>query len=317
MNIFFRGLLISAVLLSGCAFSPANTTPPSPTIVTSFSILADITSRIVGDTMPVVSIVAADNDTHAFEPSPADAARVADATVIVTLGLEFEGWFDDIYTASGSTAPVFVASTPLTPLPAQDHADETHADETHADENESHGEFDPHVWQDVSNVSTMVGYLATELSTQFPEHARTFARNAAEYQAELAALDQEIIALSQEIPAERRLLITNHDTFGYFAARYGYTVVDSVLGSVSTEGGDPGATQIAALAEVVQRLGIRTIFVENTSNTQISENLAKEVGITLAPPLYTDALGGADSSGATYVAMMRYNIQTIHSALMP
>ena len=163
----------------------------------------------------------------------------------------------------------------------------------------------------------MVGYLAGELSKQFPEHASTFTRNAEQYQAELASLDQEIMTLSQEIPADRRLLITNHDTFSYFAARYGYTIVDSVLGSVSTEGGDPGATQIAALADTVQRLGIRTIFVENTSNTQISENLANEAGITLAPPLYTDALGAPGSNGATYVAMMRYNIQTIHTALMP
>jgi ABC-type Zn uptake system ZnuABC Zn-binding protein ZnuA len=242
---------------------------------------------------------------------------VADATVVVTLGLEFEGWFDDMYAASGSTAPVIVASTPLTPLPADDHEAEAHSDEGHAEDEAGHGEYDPHVWQDVSNVSSMVAYLATELSAQFPEHASTFARNAAQYQAELTALDQEIMALSQEIPAERRLLITNHDTFGYFAARYGYTIVDSVLGSVTTEGGDPGATQIAALADSVQKLGIRTIFVENTSNTQISENLATEAGITLAPPLYTDALGNADSSGATYVAMMRYNIQTIHTALMP
>jgi len=314
MHIVIRGLILGALLLNSCTGAPSTNTPIAPTIVTSFSILADITAQIVGDTMPVASIVAADNDTHAFEPSPADVARVADAAVVVTLGLEFEGWMDDMYAASGSKAPIIIASTPLTPLPADDHGVET---DVHAEEEAGHGEYDPHVWQDVSNVSAMVAYLTTELSAQFPEHAPTFASNAAQYQAELAALDQEIMTLSQEIPAERRLLITNHDTFGYFAARYGYTIVDSVLGSVTTEGGDPGATQIATLADSVQKLGIRTIFVENTSNTQISENLANEAGITLAPPLYTDALGGPESNGATYVAMMRYNIQTIHTALMP
>ncbi len=317
MHKHWIGLLLIIWGLTAC--TTRSDIPTEPSIMVTFSVLGDITTNIVGDAVPVAVLVAADNDPHVFEPSPADIARLANASTVIELGLEFEPWFDDLYAASGSNAPRIVASTPITPLDAADHADETHADETHADETHAdehaHGEYDPHVWQDVQQVMMMVTYLTDELAQQYPEHAEAFRQNSQGYLNQLVALDSEIRERTAAIPEEQRILVTNHDSFGYFAAGYGYTVLDSILGTMSTEGGDPSAAQIAQLADRLREVGVPSIFVENTNNTQIAENLAREAGITIAPALYTDALGAADTPGSTYIGMMRYNMDVIATAL--
>ncbi|MFN5060246.1 MAG: metal ABC transporter substrate-binding protein, partial [Chloroflexota bacterium] len=174
-------LSMLALSLSSCT-SSTNTTPSeatqapttpqsgSYTIIASTSILADITQQIVGDTAIVKSLVGAESDAHVYEPSPADGVEVANASALIAIGLEFEPWFEELYAASGSTAPYIIASADISPLPANKHADahagesadahagesaDAHAGESadaHAGESadaHAHGEFDPHVWQDV------------------------------------------------------------------------------------------------------------------------------------------------------------------------
>jgi ABC-type Zn uptake system ZnuABC Zn-binding protein ZnuA len=116
-----------------------------------------------------------------------------------------------------------------------------------------------------------------------------------------------------EIPEARRVLITTHETFAYFGARYGFKV-DSALG-VTTEAADPSAGEIAELIERVKASGVPAIFADNVSNPRLMEQIAREAGVKLAPPLFTDALGEKGSEGETYVKMMRYNLRTIVEAL--
>ncbi|MFN9115676.1 MAG: metal ABC transporter substrate-binding protein, partial [Bacteroidota bacterium] len=200
----------------------------------------------------------------------------------------------------------------ISPLPANKHAD-AHAGESA--EAHDHGEFDPHVWQDVQHVIVMVKHITTELSAIMPEHANTLQANADSYIATLSALDNEIAAQIEQIPAERRILVTNHDTMSYFATRYGLTIVGTVLGSVTTESGDPGANQIVELVATIKASGAPAIFIEAFGNDDIVETIAREAGVVVAPALYTDALGKTGSAGQTYVDMMRYNSQTIYQAL--
>jgi ABC-type Zn uptake system ZnuABC Zn-binding protein ZnuA len=290
--------------------------------------VADITKQIVGDTATVTSLVGAESDAHVYEPSPADGVQVANATALIAIGLEFEPWFEDLYAASGSTAPYIVASADVTPLPANTavdtHADvsaDAHADvsaDAHADvsaDAHAHGEFDPHVWQDVTNVASMVEHITAELAVIMPEHATTLQANAAMYIETLNALDSEIAAQMAQIPAERRVLVTNHDTMSYFAARYGLELVGTVLGSVTTESGDPGASEIVELVATIKTTGAPAIFIESFGNDDVVETIAREAGVIVAPALYTDALGKTGSAGQTYVDMMRYNSQTIYQAL--
>jgi ABC-type Zn uptake system ZnuABC Zn-binding protein ZnuA len=285
-----------------------------------------------------------------YEPSPRDSVALAEADLLVENGLEFEEWIEALYSASGSQATRVVASSTIGSLlegeghsdeehageehadeehadeghsdeehadeehADEEHADEEHADEEHADEEHSHGEYDPHVWHDPTNVMAMVTVIRDALVAADAANAELYTANAEAYMAELAELDAFIEAQVAELPAERRKLVTTHDTFGYFANRYGFEVIGTALGS-STEAADPAAGAIAELVEAIRSAGVPAIFTENVSNMQLMETIANEAGVRLAPELYTDALGEPGSSGATYLEMMRYNVTTIVEAL--
>jgi zinc/manganese transport system substrate-binding protein/manganese/iron transport system substrate-binding protein len=117
-----------------------------------------------------------------------------------------------------------------------------------------------------------------------------------------------------QIPSERRKLITNHDTWGYFAERYGFAIVGTVFAGVSTEQ-EPSAQEIAALVERIRAENVPAVFTENTVNTRLAEQIAAEAGVQVVTDLYTDALGEAGSAGDTYIKMMRHNVAQIVAAL--
>ena len=282
-------------LLTGCG-SSAPATPSTPTIITTFSVLADMTQQIAGDTATVTSLVPVNGDAHVFEPTPANGVALVNATVVIELGVGFEPWFADLYAASGSKATQITASTGVTPLMAGD-------------------ETDPHIWHDVANAIIMAQNIRDGLITAMPNKKETLTANAAAYIAQLEALDNEIQAQIATLPAAQRKLVTSHDTFGYFAARYGFEIVGTGLGSVTTESSDLDAASIVALVNDIKASGVQAIFVENMSNTKVMEQIAQEAGVTIAPALYTDALGEANSSGATYIEMIRYNVRTMVTAL--
>ncbi|MFQ3662692.1 MAG: zinc ABC transporter substrate-binding protein [Chloroflexaceae bacterium] len=177
-----------------------------------------------------------------------------------------------------------------------------------------HGEYDPHVWQDPNNARLIVESIRDALVAADPANATTYEANAASYLAELNELDAYIAQEVAQLPEERRKLVTNHDTLGYFAYRYGFTIVGTALG-VTTEQADPSAGEIARLVEDIRASGVPAIFVENVSNPALMETIAREAGVTLAPSLFTDALGKPGSAGETYLSMMRYNVRTIVAAL--
>jgi zinc/manganese transport system substrate-binding protein len=282
-------------LLTGCG-SSAPATTSTPTIITTFSVLADMTQQIAGDTATVTSLVPLNGDAHVFEPTPASGVALVNAIAVIELGVGFEPWFADLYGSSGSKATQITASTGVTPLMAGD-------------------ETDPHIWHDVANAIIMAQNIRDGLVTAMPSKKETLTANAAAYIAQLEALDNEIQAQIATLPAAQRKLVTSHDTFGYFAARYGFEVVGTGLGSVTTESSDPDAASIVALVNDIKASGVQAIFVENMSSTKVMEQIAQEAGVTIAPALYTDALGEANSSGATYIEMIRYNVRTIVTAL--
>ena len=137
---------------------------------------------------------------------------------------------------------------------------------------------------------------------------------AADYVAELEALDAEVEALVGTLADEQRVLITNHDVFGYFADRYDFEVVGTVIPSGSTLDGT-SAEALAELVEVIEAEGVSAIFGDVTASTELAETLADEVGEIAIVELFSEALGGADSEAATYVAMVRTNAERIVGAL--
>jgi zinc/manganese transport system substrate-binding protein len=307
-------------------------------VVVTYSILGDLVQNVAGDAADITVLVGADSDTHTYEPSPQDAVRVSEADLIFENGLEFETWFDELYEASGSSAPRVAVSDGIALLAfegeehegeehegeehegeeheGEEHEGEEHEGEEHEGEehDHEHGEFDPHVWHDPNNAIIMVENIRAALAAADPANEATYNANAAAYTEQLVALDAYITEQVARVPAENRILFTSHDTFGYFGARYGFGI-DSALESYSTESSDPSAAALAALITEIQEAGVPAIFAENVANSDIMQQIADNAGVVLASTLYTDALGAADSPGATYLAMMRYNVDTIVSAL--
>ncbi len=163
----------------------------------------------------------------------------------------------------------------------------------------------------------MVGVIRDRLCEIDPGHADKYRANAAAYLAKLDALHAWVGREVATLPPARRVLVTSHDTFGYFADRYGFTVAGTALASFSTEASDPSAAAFARLVESVQAAKVPAIFAENVQNPKLMQRLAAEAGVKLAPPLFTDALGKPGSGGDTYEAMTRHNVTTIVAALKP
>lgn len=307
-------LLFSLLVLTGCQRSGPTPNPTGkPVVVATFSVLGDMTRNIGGEHIDVLTLVGPDGDAHTFQPTPQDIASVGNAAAVVEIGAKFEtAWFDGAYKASRSSAKRVSVSDGLKLLEGACHhgpGEEVDPDHTH--------ELDPHIWHEVNNALHMVERIRDALCELDPSHADDYRANATRYSAELRTLDSWIVAKVKELPEERRKLVTSHDTFGYFAKRYGFRVVGSVLPSFSTEAADPSAAEFAQLVKRVQAQKIPAIFCESSHNPKLAERLASAAGVKIAPPLYTDALGPVGSPGGTYLQMMRYNVTTMVDALKP
>ena len=304
----------------------AGATPPGTAgrlkVVATFSILGDLVANVGGDRVALRTLVGPGGDAHTFEPSPEDGVALAEAALIFENGLGFEPWLDKLYTASGSRARRVVVTEKIAPLPVGPGDEHAHAEEqAHNGEASGehgageHGEFDPHVWHDVANAMLMVETIRDALVQADPANADVYRTNAETYLAELKELDAFIVEQTQALPQARRKLVTSHDTFAYFARRYGFEIVGTALGAATTETADPSAGELARLVEEIRAAGVPVIFAENVHNPGVMERIAAEAGVKLGPMLYTDALGEPGSDGETYLKLMRYNVTTLVTAL--
>ncbi len=332
--------LLLAVLAAACGSSAPNprTTAgrsdaeaagETPSVVATFSVLGDLVRAVAGEEVELTVLVGPGEDAHTFEPSPTDNQKLVEADLVFENGLEFETWLDDLYESSGSDAPRIIVTQGMENLisvgehEGEEHAEEgaTHeAEEEHAEEEdhkgEEHGlgEYDPHVWHNVDNAIYIVEQIRDSLAETDPNNAATYRSNAGRYIAELRELDEYVVEQVATLPQEQRKLVTTHDTFAYFARRYGFEIVDTALG-ITTEESEPSAAEVAQLIGEIRAADVPALFTENVSNSGVMEQVAQETGATVAPPLYTDALGELGSEGATYIDMERYNVRTIVDAL--
>ncbi len=288
-----------SILLTAC-----NTTLNQPAgnklqVVATFSVLGDLVQNVGGNAVEVKTLVGPGMDTHTFEPSPADSKALAEAVLLFENGLGFEPWLGDVYAASGSNAKRVAITAGITPLKAEEA---------------EHGEFDPHVWHSVANTIQMVENIREALIQADRANAAIYQSNAEAYLAQLQTLDNWIFNEVKKLPEARRKLVTTHDTFGYFAERYGFEIVGAVL-PATTEGASPSAQEIAALVEKVNAASVPAVFAENVSSNTLLRQIADEAGVAVVAALYTDALGPAGSAGGTYLEMMRFNVTTIVAEL--
>ncbi|MBI3360700.1 MAG: metal ABC transporter substrate-binding protein [Chloroflexi bacterium] len=293
-------LVVLSLLLTACSASPPATPDGRLKVVATFSVIGDFARVVGGDQIELTTLVGAGRDTHTFDPNPTDGVALARASLILENGLGFETWLDDLYASSGSRGSRIVVTKGIEPRMATAGGGAQAAD--------------PHVWHAVANAIQMIGNIRDALGKADPAHAQTYQANAEAYVAQLQELDAWVFAEVNALPEGRRKLVTTHDTFGYFAQRYGFKIVGTVL-PASTEGASPSAQQVAALVEAVKAQGVPAVFAENVSSNAILQQVANEAGVKIVGSLYTDALGPPGSDGETYLKMMRRNVTTIVAAL--
>jgi zinc/manganese transport system substrate-binding protein len=296
-------------LLLGLLFTwiaPANAKPLE--VVASFSILGDMTERVGGEDIRLTVLIGPDGDAHGFEPTPADARRLAAADIILANGLGFEPWLKRLAQSSGAKAPIIEVSKSVKPLPLK-HAGHGHS---HGHKHNHDSGVDPHAWQNARNAVVYVSNIAEALAKADPANAAAYRSRAKAYEAELRLLDADIRQSLDTIPQARRRVITSHDAFGYFGSAYGVTFL-APLGT-STEA-QASAKGVARLIEQIRREKIRTLFVENISDPRLIEQIARETGARIGGQLYSDALSGTQGPASTYIGMMRHNTRLLTGAM--
>jgi ABC-type Zn uptake system ZnuABC Zn-binding protein ZnuA len=293
-------------------------------VVATTSIIGDIVGRIGGDAIELVTLMGPGVDPHSYQPSAAELTAVADAHLIFINGWDLEeGLIRDLENVAEGV-PIVPVSAYIEPLAFEDdHVEDDSHEDSHDD---SHGDShdhdhdhdaDPHVWFNPHLVKQWVENIEHTLHDLDPANEALYEDNAEAYLAELEALIEYVEARIAEIPAERRKLVTNHDTFGYFARAYGFEIVGTVIPSASTLS-EPSARELAQLVERMQTEGVCTIFTESVANERLAQTVAAELSGCAEVQvlrLFTDALGGPGSGAETYLDMMRVNIDTIVTGL--
>ena len=289
-----KHLLSVLSLLLGLVIAAPASAETRLNVVASFSILADFARQVGGDKVGVTALVGPDSDVHVYTPTPHDAKDVGAAQLLIVNGLGLEGWLPRLQQASGSKAPIIVATQGITPRQRGSDAD-------------------PHAWQSVRNAMVYVRNISDALIAADPADAEIFKANAARYLAELEALDKEVRAEVEKIPTERRKVISTHDAFGYFADAYGIQFIAPLGVSTETE---PSARDVAEIIRQVKKAQIPAVFLENFNDDRLVGRIAAETGAKIGGTLYSDALSEEKGPVPTYIAMVRHNIRALTSALV-
>jgi ABC-type Zn uptake system ZnuABC Zn-binding protein ZnuA len=305
-------LMLLGALLAACqpagqaAQSGGGQTPLK--VIAAETFLADIAQNVAGDRVKVESLMPIGVDPHGFEPTPTDVAKIADSNVLIINGAGFEEFLARLLENAGGQRTVIEASAGLVLRePGEgEHTEEHEADHEH--------EGDPHFWLDPNNVIKYVENIRDGLSTADPAGAAKYKANAEAYIARLKELDRWIADRVAEVPETNRLLVTNHESFGYFADRYGFQIIGTVVPSVST-GSSPSAQQLAALIDHIKATGAKAIFLETGTNPQLAEQVAQETGSKVVTNLYSHSITDPSGPAPTYIEMMKSNTEAIVTAL--
>jgi zinc/manganese transport system substrate-binding protein len=314
------------------AVGPAETQEEAPAdaplVMATTTIWADVTANVAcGGLAQVESVMPPGADSHGFEPSLADRGRLQEATLVVANGLDLEeGLVSTLASVKADGVPVFFIADHLDTIDGfhHDHGhDDDHGhghddDHGHGHDDDGHGHAhegeDPHVWFDPVRVDSALDHLAAALVAEAGLDPDEVDDCLTSYRQELMAVDGEIRDIVDQLPADERLLVTNHDSFGYFADRYDFEVIGTVIPSTTTMA-ETNPAALEALAQAIEGAGVSAVFTEVALSAPDAAALADRVGDVEVIELYTESLGPAGSGAETYLDMLRTNARRIVDGL--
>ena len=286
----------SFLLISGLIVAPTLLAAQEKVkVVASFSILGDMVRQVTGDLAEVTTIVGPDADAHVYTPNTADAKSVAHAEIIFVNGLGFETWSQTLIETSNTKAEVFVATNGITPLMVD-------------------GQIDPHAWNSLKNGMQYVVNIADAMAKIDTINAEVYEANASTYTARLEKMHKQALERHAKLKADRCVVVTSHDAFGYLEEDYGLTFLAPI--GIDTDA-EPSARDLAKLIDHLKFVGAGALFVENITNQSLIQQIARETGIQVGGRLFSDALSERGGPATSYEEMFKHNLETLITALSP
>ena len=297
-NLLTRFILFGVILLAACQANADPMPQPNggtleesaPKVLAVESFLADIAQSVAGERFDVEVLIPPGSDPHTFQPTPQDVTKIANSQVLIANGAGLEEWLQEILDNAGGERLVIEASEGLSGNLSRPG--------------------DPHFWLDPNNVIHYAEEIRDGYILVDPAGEAVYIQNTADYILQLEELDSWIAGQVEQIPSERRMLVTNHESFGYFADRYGFTIIGTIIPNVST-GSSPSAQQLVELIEAIKATSTAAIFLESGTNPELAEQVAREAGVKVIKDLLTHSV----SPPGGYIDMMKYNTLAIVEAL--
>ena len=277
-----------------CVASPLFAADGKPfTVVTTFTVIADMAQNVAGDDATVLSITKPGAEIHDYEPTPQDLVKAQQADLVLWNGLNLERWFERFF-ANVKDVPSVVVSEGVEPM------------SIHGGEYD--GKPNPHAWMSVSNAKIYVKNIEAALAKHDPAHAEHYHKNAAAYLAKLEAMDAKLKEEVAKIPPEQRWLVSSEGAFSYLARDLGFK--EAYLWPINAEQqGTP--QQVSALIETVRANKIPVVFSESTISDKPAKQVAKESGAKYGGVLYVDSLSAADGPVPTYLDLLKVTTDTV------
>jgi ABC-type Zn uptake system ZnuABC Zn-binding protein ZnuA len=293
---------VAALLAAAGCSGPAGVTNDGRLqVVASVSPIVDLVKNVAGDAADVQGLIPEGVDSHTFEPTPETAKSLAGADVIFLNGLDLEDPTLRLAQANKKDSARIVLLGPRTITPAEYVYDFSFP--------KSEGHPNPHLWMDVAYAEQYVRIVQRTLSAADPAHADTYRSNAGAYLATLQKLDAAVQTAVDTIPAENRKLLTYHDSFAYFARRYGLQVIGAIQPSDFSE---PSAQDVANLIDQIERTHVPAIFGSEVFPSPVLQQIAQETGARYEDTLRDDDLpGDPGQPDHSYVGLMKYDVSTM------
>ncbi|XEC70254.1 metal ABC transporter substrate-binding protein [Snodgrassella alvi] len=280
-----------------CSLASLLQAAPLP-VITSFSILGDVTRQIGGERVQVRSLIGYDQDAHVYQLVSKDLRDMRSARLILLNGLGLEP-LSLQRAAQQSRVPLATVTQGIQPLMMTD------------DGHDHHQHTDPHIWNDPVLMQTYARNVAKALIKVDPQGKAYYQQRLAAYQRQLAELNNWATKIFNAVPADKRKVLTGHDAFAYMAKRYSIQFIAPQ--GVSTEA-EPSARQVAAIISQIRREHIKAIFIENIKNPKMVQRIASETQTKISGRLYSDALSNG-APAATYIDMFRFNVNALAAAM--
>ncbi len=260
---------------------------------------ADFTRQIVGDHWQVICVLGPAEDPHTYEVGADDAKLVAKADLCVQNGWNLEGhsWMENLAKEAGK--PIVSCVTGVAPLELQEGEQVVK---------------DPHAWFDPKNAIIYVNNITDAICKVDPENEKHYRLRSELYTRQIGILAGWVRKTVGSIPANRRVLVTHHDAFGYFCNAFNFKPV-SPVGWTTGEFSEVTPEKRQGIVKQIRDSGVKAIFIESSTNSELIEGIARDAGVIVGSKLYSDAMGAAGTAGESYIGMMRENVLKIIQSL--